>query len=276
MSQGTQLPPDRPAQSPNRRRVGLAAAGVGIVAAVVGVAAFSGNPTKKTQTAGVAPTTTAVATTDAPSTTARPRGPVAPLTGLPTTTAKAKRCSVMVKIGNTAEASPQAGLDAADVVYEEVVDGGITRLAAVFQSHAPTKVGGLRSTRPTDHDLVQPLGGVFAFSGGNAIELNAMNGVSAQMVDETAAGPMFTRDPSRSVPNNLFADVSQLYARCPGGAPPQLFSYRRIGTQPAGTPANVGTVGFESGYAVSWRWNSKTRTYRARSSGPPTSSRASG
>ena len=194
---------------------------------------------------------------------------MAPLTGLPTNAATAKRCSVMVKIGNTAEASPQWGLDSADVVYEEVVDGGITRLAAVFQSHAPTKVGGLRSTRPTDHNLVQPLHGVFAFSGGNGIELNAMNGVSAQLIDETAAGPMFTRDPNRTVPNNLFADVSQLYSRCPGGPPPQLFSYRRIGTRPAGTPASSGTIGFQSGYAVTWTWNPKDRSYRRTKFGAP-------
>jgi len=56
------------------------------------------------------------------------------------------------------------GIDQADVVYEEIVNGGITRLAAIFNSHAPAKVGPVRSVRPTDTQVVWPLGGIFAYS----------------------------------------------------------------------------------------------------------------
>ena len=71
-----------------------------------------------------------------------------------------------MKIENTPEARPQSGLDVADVVYEEVVEGGITRFWAIFNSHAPDHVGPIRSVRRMDPDIVSPLGGVVAYSGG--------------------------------------------------------------------------------------------------------------
>src|SRR5690348_9771369 len=86
--------------------------------------------------------------------------PIAPLTGLPDPGGVANhRPAITVKINNT-DARPQAGIDQADVVYEEVVEGGITRLAAIFNSHAPDKVGPVRSVRRTDQSIVWPVGGV--------------------------------------------------------------------------------------------------------------------
>src|SRR6185436_16189014 len=90
----------------------------------------------------------------------------APLTGLPDKKGESlKRPAVTVKVNNT-DAAKQFGVHEADVVYEEVVEGGITRLAAIFNSHAPGRVGPVRSVRKTDHSLVQPIRGVFAYSGG--------------------------------------------------------------------------------------------------------------
>src|ERR1700692_2574557 len=73
---------------------------------------------------------------------AKPAVPlVAPLTGLPDPTgASLKRCAITVKIDNTQKGQPKYGIDQADVVYEEVVEAGITRLAAIFNSHDPDRV----------------------------------------------------------------------------------------------------------------------------------------
>src|SRR5512143_549383 len=70
-----------------------------------------------------------------------------PLTGLPVRAGDpaAARPALLVKVDNAFEARPQAGIDKADVVYEELVEGGITRLAAVFQSSDPGEVGPVRS-----------------------------------------------------------------------------------------------------------------------------------
>src|SRR4051812_24979743 len=91
-------------------------------------------------------------------TTTKPAAPVAPLTGLADPTGAAgKRCAVTVKIDNTQAGHPKYNVDQADVIYEEVVEGGITRLAAIFNSHNPDRVGPVRSVRKTDHLLVTPL-----------------------------------------------------------------------------------------------------------------------
>ena len=73
---------------------------------------------------------------------------------------------MVVKIDNVDAARPQTGVNQADVVYEELVEGGLTRLAAVFQSQYPTVVGPVRSGRLTDEGIADDLNHpVFAYSG---------------------------------------------------------------------------------------------------------------
>src|SRR5207245_11565693 len=92
---------------------------------------------------------------------------VSPLTGLPGTTPSAvTRPTLTVKTETAPESRPQAGLQSADVVYEEQVEGGLTRFLAVFQSTDADLVGPIRSLRPTDPQVVRAYGGLFAYSGG--------------------------------------------------------------------------------------------------------------
>ena len=71
-----------------------------------------------------------------------------------------------VKIDDTAPAHPQAGLEDADIVYIEQVEGGLTRLAAIFSSKIPPVIGPVRSARISDLDILQQFGRVaFAYSG---------------------------------------------------------------------------------------------------------------
>lgn len=73
---------------------------------------------------------------------------------------------LVAKIDDTPQAHPQIGLEDADVVYIEQVEGGLTRLAAVFSSKIPTKIGPIRSARISDIDLFAQYGRVgFAYSG---------------------------------------------------------------------------------------------------------------
>ncbi len=93
--------------------------------------------------------------------------PLAPLTGLADPSGATKsRPSIAVKIDNAPEARPQSGLDVADIVYEEVVEGGVTRLIAVFHSTAPELAGPVRSVRPMDPDILSAYHGLVAYSGG--------------------------------------------------------------------------------------------------------------
>src|SRR6188474_3853212 len=96
-----------------------------IVAALALVAAACGGKSDDTKSV---PSVTATQPTT--TTTAAPTAPLAPLTGLPVEdTAKVDRVALIVKIDNANEARPQAGLAEADVIFEEMVEGGITRLA---------------------------------------------------------------------------------------------------------------------------------------------------
>jgi hypothetical protein len=78
-----------------------------------------------------------------------------------------KRPTIAVKIDDTGPGRPQVGLGKADIVYIEAVEGGLTRLAAIFGTNKPKAVGYVRSTRPSDPDLLLQFGKITeAYSGG--------------------------------------------------------------------------------------------------------------
>jgi len=207
--------------------------------------------------------------------------PVAPLTGLPDPKDVArKRSAVTVKINNTGSAK-QYGINEADDVYEEVVEGGITRLAAIFNSQAPDRVGPVRSVRKTDQSIVWPIGGIFAYSGGAAYAIQSIDTAPVKQLDETRAGSMMYRavgtefqDPVSytEAPFNLWAKVDQMFTA--GGKPvppPPLFAYRAAGAKAGGTPAAAMVVNFAAGYAITWTWDAKSGTWlRSKFGGPDT------
>jgi hypothetical protein len=230
-----------------------------VVLVGAGVAAwllFRKNNANKSATA----TTTSTTTTTVPP-------PIAPLTGLPDPGGAAlRRPALTVKIENTPEALPQWGIEQADVVYEEIVNGGITRLAAVFNSHAPLKVGPVRSVRPTDTQVVWPIGGIFAYSGGAQYAINSIETAPVKLIDETNAGTAMFRDLSLEAPHNLFAVAPELFTlgESMGAAPtppPALFTYRSPDQQVSGPKVNSFTVQFPSIYPVTWTWDTTTLSW---------------
>ena len=160
--------------------------------------------------------TSTTATTAATTTTAPPV--VAPLTGLtfPGDPAVLTRPALIVKIDNAdsqrVSVRPQAGLTQADVVIEELVEGGVTRLAAVFHSADADPVGPIRSARITDLEYVglfgQPL---FAWSGGNLEVEEAVRGSSALHDIGYGVAGGYYRDGGRPSPHNLMASTPALY-----------------------------------------------------------------
>src|SRR4051794_1973040 len=207
--------------------------------------------------------TTTVAST-APPTTATPP-PTAPELGLPDPDgASLTRPALWVKIENTPEARPQTGLAQADVVFEQVTEGGITRFITLFNSQIPDVVGPIRSTRAMDSDVAAPLGGVFAYSGGIPQSVELISHAPVAAVDETRAGAAMFRDRTKRAPHNLYAhgpDLLPLGAAQPVPAP-ALFSYLPAGQPFAGDPVSEFTVAFDPPYAPTYtmdpssgRWN---------------------
>ena len=217
-------------------------------------------------------TTTSSTTTSVPvtSTTVR-RVPTAPLTGLPDPSRITKhRSALTIKIENTPEARPQYGIEKADVVYEEIVEGGITRLAAIFNSQVPTKVGPVRSVRRTDREIVYPIGGIFAFSGGAAYALKSIASAPVKLFDESNSGNAMFRDPRRYAPHNLYANAALLMKKVGKPRPsPALFTYRSGSSPAPGARVASFAVGFASGYATSYSWSAKTHSWKRSIFGHP-------
>ena len=194
-----------------------------------------------------------------PATTTTVPIPIAPLTGLPDPTGvTATRAALQVKIENTPEARPQSGLDVADVVYEEVVEGGITRFWAVFSSNAPETVGPIRSVRFMDPDIVSASGGVVAYSGGTEPNVALIRAAPVVWVDENNAGDAFFREPTRRAPHNLFGNTALLWQRGGVPVPPRpLFTYLDVedGQTFVGEPVAQFELNFDQGYDVTYVWD---------------------
>ena len=187
------------------------------------------------------------------------------LTGLPTFNIPS-RPALVVKIDNVVSALPQAGINQADIVWEEVVEGGFTRLAAVFHSEAPTVVGPIRSMRTSDIDLLEQLNSpLFANSGGNRITVRLV--AESDLINIGAANfaRSYYRDTSRSRPENLFANTLNLWAVGDSeealdigsaGQPFPLWNYREPDDQlhPEAVPASGVDIDFAS-TDVSYEWN---------------------
>ena len=191
---------------------------------------------------------------------------IAPLTGQVDQSGQSlKRPALEVKVDNADERGvrPQAGLEAADVVYEEQVEGNVTRLLAVFNSNLPDTVGPVRSVRATDPNLVWPLGGVFAYSGGAQPNVDLLHQAPVNAVDESSAGDAMFRDNSRAAPHNLFGRPSGLIAK--GGQPvppPPLFQYLGQKEQATGDPATAVHIGFLAPYDPTYSYDAASRTWK--------------
>jgi hypothetical protein len=222
----------------------------------------------------------ATTTSAAPTTTVAP--PTAPLTGLPDPgSASHSRPALSVKVENTSFARPQAGIEQADVLYEEVVEGGITRFVAIFNSVVPPVIGPVRSVREEDPNIVWPIGGIFAYSGGAQVNVDGINAAPVKTVDENNGDVLVRNEPSqppRDAPHNLYGLGPGLFAL--GGdpkPPPPLFTYLANGS-PAVTGRGVLNfhVGFDAGYDPTWTWDGATGTWARAIDGTPQTVTGSG
>jgi hypothetical protein len=235
-------------------------------AATTTAATTSSSTTSTSSTTSSTSTTIATTTTEASTTTAAP-APVDPLTGLAVVEPLvAFRPALAVKIDNAPQARPQQGLNQADIVVEEIVEG-ITRFFVVFHSNGSDPVGPIRSARTTDVDLLgafsRPL---FAWSGGNGGVVAAINGADATNVGANVAYQQggYFRQPGRRAPHNLFASSSALWSLAPQGQgqPAPVFQYRRP-EEPVpvgGEPVQGVRMGLE-GTRAQWLWDPASRTY---------------
>lgn len=201
-------------------------AGLGAMAVTILLASCSGDssanmasnsPASSAPAASSAPTAPATSSaqvpTPSPTPTPTPIVLLSPLTGLPEPTPKPV---LVVKLDNTPNAQPHAGLSSADVVYIEEVEWGMTRIAAVFSSAIPDRIGPVRSARITDIDLLAQYGSpAFAFSGAQQKLWPKLEAASFEDVSANKGGEGYSRDSRRPAPYNYFADGNVMLERAP-------------------------------------------------------------
>jgi hypothetical protein len=122
---------------------------------------------------------------------------------------------LVVKLDDTKFAHPQVGLRDADVVYIEQVEGGLTRLAAVFSSKIPEIVGPIRSARISDIELMAQYGKVaFAYSGAQSKLMPVINAANIHDSGAMKYGPTFyLDDAARRAPYAMMLKSRELFTK---------------------------------------------------------------
>jgi Protein of unknown function (DUF3048) N-terminal domain/Protein of unknown function (DUF3048) C-terminal domain len=234
---------------------------VAVVAAIAVFLAVLPPTTPRSPSAGPSPT-------PAPTPTPTPTpSPNSPLTGRPGPTGTL----IAVKIDNVGPARPQTGLNAADVVYAIQVEGGLSRLLAVYDSaHLPNRpIGPVRSARESDLELMRQYGKpAFVYSGAQRPflpVLAAADVVNCSPAQESAA---YSRTRDRFAPHNEFVDLGAVLRGCPGASAVKDVGFR-FGTAPAGgTPTAAFTARMPAA-TFTFTWSAARGEYLVSMDGVP-------
>ena len=226
------------------------------IASLVALSACGGSSGSSTASTDSVPTTDSVSDV-----------PVSPLLGTPMEDpAVATRPAMVVKIDNHPSARPQAGINQADIIFEENVEK-LTRYAAVFHSEGSDPVGPIRSGRLQDINMVGSLNKpLFVWSGGNS-KVSAAIGKS-DLVDlnymKVNKEGGFTRNDEYRAPHNLFAETTKLWTLAPAGssAPSTQFAYRTVSDANASTSKEaLGLKVSMDGVKVQWDWDAAAKEW---------------
>ncbi|WP_343995811.1 DUF3048 domain-containing protein [Nocardioides dubius] len=177
-----------------------------------------------------------------------------PLTGLELADGKSadrKHPVLVAKIDNTSSSAPQVGLSKADLVVEELVEGGLTRLAVFFYSQLPKQVGPIRSMRASDIGIVSPVDGQMVTSGAAAQTIARLDQAGVKFHQEGSAG--LARDSSRRAPYNVMADLAEVAkaAKVPSARPDDYLQWGTAAELPKGQPGTTITASFGS-HTTNW------------------------
>ncbi len=166
-----------------------------------------------------------------------------------------------IKIDNVAAARPQSGINQADIIYTEEVEGGLTRFAAIFHSSTPAAIGPVRSMRTGDFDLLGQFNSpLFANSGGNRIARRLLRDSTLVDIGAATHNDLYYRS-SRRAPHNLYTNPANLWSvgvgdDYPTGLPLPIFRFRLVDDPLRGDVSSASGVDIDYGKSnVSYTWN---------------------
>ena len=181
-----------------------------------------------------------------------------PLTGVQVAdgeSAAQKHPILVTKIDNTSSASPQVGLGEADLVVEELVEGGLTRLAVFFYSQVPKNAGPVRSMRASDIGIVPPEHATVVTSGAAGVTIRRITDAGIPFIQE--GGPGTYRDDSRPSPYNLMVhlDETAKAAKQKAVRPADYLPWGDGSDLPQGKKATTFSTAFSGGHSTQWEFD---------------------
>ena len=197
-----------------------------------------------------------------------------PLTGLDAPNAAAvKKRPLSVKVENSPAARPQTGLNSADVAYETVTEGGITRFHLIFQSKVPKIVGPVRSARLSDLWITPQYRGLFFYSGASgSVSRRVRRGKLPDMSQDVGVSAPYYRSGARSAPHNLYLTTSKAYVdakkrgyKITANVPRLEFGPASVTT--SASPVKSVYIPFSSFNNVTWKYDKKRSVFLRQNNG---------
>jgi hypothetical protein len=184
-----------------------------------------------------------------------------PLTGLQVAASKSAALDhpvLVAKMDNTFSSQPQIGLSKADMVVEELVEGGLTRLAAFYYSEIPGNVGPIRSMRASDIDVVSPLHASMVTSGAAGRTIARIKGAHIPFYGQGTKG--MYRDNNRPSPYNLFVHLNEVatVTKTKAATPPSYFQFGDAKDLPKGKKISTVNAQFSGGHTTEWKFENGT------------------
>ena len=173
---------------------------------------------------------------------------------------------VVVKIDNIVQARPPTGLTSADVVYLLPVEGGLSRIFAVFSTRLPKVIGPVRSARQDDLQLLRQFGRPgFAYSGATP---HLLPFIARARVVNLYDTPAYFRDGNRIAPHNLYANTRTLRTEAQGASSARDIGFRFGPAPPGGRPKASFSVSYPAA-SFSVRWSAGTHRWLVGMDGTP-------
>lgn len=199
-----------------------------------------------------------------------------PLTGVePRRDSVLERPAVALKIENAAVARPLSGLESADLVYEELVEGGETRFMAIYHCGDARKAGPIRSARMVDPAIMMPKTSILGFSGANDVVSEALAAAGVVILTEDDAAPSNAMQrverPGITSEHTLYADSSRirrLGRKEFGDPPPQdMFTFGEL--EGRSKKASSISINFGGASTITYQWDNVAGSWQRFQDGEP-------
>lgn len=195
-----------------------------------------------------------------------------PLTGLSTSKEKSEQRPIGIMIENHTTARPQSGINEAEMIFEAVAEGGITRFLAVYQcGKEPKEIGPVRSARIYYVNWDKGLDALYAHVGGSPDGLEQVKNLDIADLDQSYLSNFYWRSSSRTAPHNVYTTLAKLRDaaksknfKTTGSIDEWKYSSSSKSAEVESAELNVNFSSYN--YNVSWKFD-KIKNYWLRSQG---------